>query len=348
MTIEEKDRIFSSIQDIVNNNPVIVVGCGASMGFGIPGMWDLAETIKKDFSETPPISEESQNCIKKLITKLDENVGLEDAMLSLKCTEEVENRIISIVWNEIKPKDSEVFTNIIQSHRRLPLADLLTHLIYNRADTEIGIVTTNYDCLIEYAASQTEAYVNCGCSQSHVGKFIGFDHKNQFTKLKDYEGCVNIYKIHGSLDWFIDDNGKMDCYPNITSIPPQMKPCIITPGTNKYERALEDPHRSLISSVDGLFKEATGYMCIGYGFNDKHIQPNLLKMAIDRNKRILIVTKDLTEKIKSEVIAKAKNYVIVYSDGAQGTKFKSSSETIEIVDETTEYWKLEEFISIIK
>ena len=348
MTTEEKDRIFSSIQDIVNNNPVIVVGCGASMGFAIPGMWELAEAIKKDFSETPPISEESQNCIKKLIAKLDENVGLEDAMLSLKCTEEVENRIISIVWNEIKPKDSEVFTNIIQSHRRLPLADLLTHLIYNRADTEIGIVTTNYDCLIEYAASQTEAYVNCGCSQSHVGKFIGFDHKNQFTKLKDYEGCVNIYKIHGSLDWFIDDNGKMDCYPNITSIPPQMKPCIITPGTNKYERALEDPHRSLISSVDGLFKEATGYMCIGYGFNDKHIQPNLLKMAIDRNKRILIVTKDLTEKIKSEVIAKAKNYVIVYSDGAQGTKFKSSSETIEIVDETTEYWKLEEFISIIK
>lgn len=348
MTTEEKDRIFSSIQNIVNNNPVIVVGCGASMGFGIPGMWDLAEAIKKDFSETPPISEESQNCIKKLIAKLDENVGLEDAMLSLKCTEEVENRIISIVWNEIKPKDSEVFTNIIQSHHRLPLADLLTHLIYNRADAEIGIVTTNYDCLIEYAASQTEAYVNCGCSQSHVGKFIGFDHKNQFTKLKDYEGCVNIYKIHGSLDWFIDDNGKMDCYPNITSIPPQMKPCIITPGTNKYERALEDPHRSLISSVDGLFKEATGYMCIGYGFNDKHIQPNLLKMAIDRNKRILIVTKDLTEKIKSEVIAKAKNYVIVYSDGAQGTKFKSSSETIEIVDEKTEYWKLEEFISIIK
>lgn len=47
MTTEEKDRIFSSIQDIVNNNPVIVVGCGASMGFGIPGMWDLAEVIKK-------------------------------------------------------------------------------------------------------------------------------------------------------------------------------------------------------------------------------------------------------------------------------------------------------------
>lgn len=348
MTTEEKDRIFSLIQDIVNNNPVLVIGCGASMNFGIPGMGDLAEAIKKDFTETSPLTEESKICINKLIAKLDDNIGLEDAMLSLKCTEEVENRIINIVWNQIKPKDNEVFTNMLQSHHRLPLADLLTHLIYNRADAEIEIVTTNYDCLIEYAASQTEAYVNCGCSQSHIGKFIGFEHKNQFAKLIDYEGCINIYKIHGSLDWFVDDNGRMDSYPNITSIPTKMKPCIITPGTNKYERALEDPHRYLMSSVDRLFKEASGYMCIGYGFNDKHIQPNLLKTAIDRNKRILIVTKDLTEKIKSEIIAKAKNYIIVYSDGAKGTKFKSSSEAIEIVDETTEYWKLEEFMSIIK
>lgn len=347
MTTEEKDRLFKSIQDIVNDNPVLVIGCGASMNYGIPGMWDLAMAIKADFAKTPPFSEESKNCVNKLIRKLNAEMGLEDAMLSLKCTEEVENRILKIVWNQIKPKDNDVFVDIVQSRNRLPLADLLTHLIYNRANAGVDVVTTNYDCLIEYAASQTDAYVNCGCSQSCIGQFIGFDYKNQLAKLKDYEGCVNIYKIHGSLDWFVDNNGKMHSYPNLTYIPNEMKPCIITPGTNKYERALEDPHRSLISSVDGLFKEASGYMCIGYGFNDKHIQPNLLKMAIDRKKRILIVTKDLTEKIKNEVIAKAKNYIIVYSDGAHGTKFKSSSEEIEIVDETTEYWKLENFMLII-
>ena len=347
MTTEEKDRLFKSIQDIVNGNPVLVIGCGASMNYGIPGMWDLAMAIKADFAKTPPFSEESRNCVNELIGKLDAEMGLEDAMLSLKCTEEVENRILKIVWNQIKPQDNDVFVDIVQSRSRLPLTDLLIHLIYNRANAGVDVVTTNYDCLIEYAASQTDAYVNCGCSQSCIGQFIGFDYKNQLAKLKDYEGCVNIYKIHGSLDWFVDNNGKMHSYPNLTYIPDEMKPCIITPGTNKYERALEDPHRSLISSVDGLFKEASGYMCIGYGFNDKHIQPNLLKMAIDRKKRILIVTKDLTEKIRNEVIAKVKNYIIVYSDGANGTKFKSSSEKNEIVDETTEYWKLENFMLII-
>lgn len=347
MTTEEKDRLFKSIQDIVNDNPVLVIGCGASMNYDIPGMWDLAMAIKADFTKTPPISEESQKCINELVSKLDSEMGLEDAMLSLKCTEEVENRILNIVWNQIKPKDNKVFMDVVRSHRYLPLTDLFTHLIYNRKDVGVNVVTTNYDCLIEYAASQTNAYVNCGCSQSPIGQFIGFDHKNQLAKLKGYEGCVNIYKIHGSLDWFVDNNGEMHNYPNLTYTPDEMKPCIITPGTNKYERALEAPHRSLISSVDGLFKEASGYMCIGYGFNDKHIQPNLLKMAIDRKKRILIVTKDLTKKIENEVIAKAKNYIIVYSDGANGTKFKSSSEEAEIVDETTEYWRLENFMSII-
>lgn len=348
MTTEEKDRLFKSIQDIVNDNPVLVIGCGASMNYGIPGMWDLAMAIKADFTRTPPISEESKNCVNELVGKLDAKMGLEDAMLSIKCTGEVENRILEIVWNQIKPKDNEVFMDVIQSRSCLPLTDLLTHLIYNRADAGVNVVTTNYDCLIEYAASKTDAYVNCGCSQSHIGHFIGFDNKNHLVKLKDYEGCVNIYKIHGSLDWLIDNNGEMRSYPNLTYIPNEMKPCIITPGTNKYERALEDPHRTLISSVDGLFKDASGYMCIGYGFNDKHIQPNLLKMAIERKKKILIVTKDLTEKIKSEVIAKAKNYIIVYSDGANGTKFKSSSEANEMIDETTEYWKLENFIAIIQ
>ena len=213
MTTEEKDRLFKSIQDIVNDNPVLVIGCGASMNYGIPGMWDLAMAIKADFAKTPPFSEESKNCVNKLIRKLDAEMGLEDAMLSLKCTEEVENRILKIVWNQIKPKDNDVFVDIVQSRNRLPLADLLTHLIYNRANAGVDVVTTNYDCLIEYAASQTDAYVNCGCSQSCIGQFIGFDYKNQLAKLKDYEGCVNIYKIHGSLDWFVDNNGKMHSYP---------------------------------------------------------------------------------------------------------------------------------------
>ena len=94
MTTEEKDRLFKSIQDIVNDNPALVIGCGASMNYGIPGMWDLAMAIKADFTRTPPISEESKNCVNELVGKLDAKMGLEDAMLSIKCTGEVENRIL--------------------------------------------------------------------------------------------------------------------------------------------------------------------------------------------------------------------------------------------------------------
>lgn len=346
MTEEEKNKIFKYIQEIVNNNPVLVIGCGASMDYNIPGMGQLGEKITEYFIKNPPKAEASKSCIEKLKELLASGLGLEDAMLSITCTDEVEDHILHIVWDAIAPKDNEVLTHIMEKKLHLPITDLFQYLIYGRPKALINIVTTNYDRLIEYAASQTNAYVNCGCSQSHIGRFIGFNNINQYVQLKDFEGCVNILKIHGSLDWFVDDDGYMTCYPNTRVIPAGMKPCIITPGTNKYRQALKDPHRSLLSSVDELFRNASAYMCIGYGFNDQHIQPKLLQTAALRRKKILIVTKELTDKIRSEVIEKGLNYIIVYSDGNRGTKFQVSDNTY--IDTTTEYWRLKNFMEIIK
>lgn len=348
MTEEEKNKVFKYIQDVVNDNPVLVVGCGASMDYNIPGMGQLGKAITEYFAKNPPKSEESKACVERLKELLASGMGLEDAMLSITCTDEVENHILHVVWAAIAPRDNEVLTRIMKKNLYLPITDLFQYLIYDRPETYINIVTTNYDRLIEYAASQTNAYINSGCSQSHIGRFIGFDNINQYMRLKDFEGCVNILKIHGSLDWFVDDNESMICYPNTTVIPVGMKPCIITPGTNKYRQALKDPHRSLLSSVDKLFRDASAYMCIGYGFNDQHIQPKLLQTAAQRKKKILIVTKDLTDKIRSEVIEKRLDYIIVYSDGNHGTKIMVSADNTEYIDKTTEYWRLGNFMTIVR
>ena len=37
-----KDQIFTDIQNVVSNNPVLVIGSGASVSYGIPGMGQLA------------------------------------------------------------------------------------------------------------------------------------------------------------------------------------------------------------------------------------------------------------------------------------------------------------------
>lgn len=42
----EKKDIFQDIQNIRSSNPVIVLGSGASVSYGIPGMGVLANELK--------------------------------------------------------------------------------------------------------------------------------------------------------------------------------------------------------------------------------------------------------------------------------------------------------------
>ena len=52
MNMEKKD-IFQDIQNIRSSNPVIVLGSGASVSYGIPGMGVLANELKNFFKSNP-------------------------------------------------------------------------------------------------------------------------------------------------------------------------------------------------------------------------------------------------------------------------------------------------------
>lgn len=44
-----KEKLFIQIQNIINANPVIVLGSGASISYNISSMWDLALELKSFF-----------------------------------------------------------------------------------------------------------------------------------------------------------------------------------------------------------------------------------------------------------------------------------------------------------
>ena len=58
----------------------------------------------------------------------------------------------------------------------------------------------------------------------------------------------------------------------------------------------------------------------------------LLKYAKKRKAKILIVTKEITNSIKENVIDKGYDYIAICSDGAKGTVFHTNSDSI-IVDD---------------
>ena len=101
-----------------------------------------------------------------------------------------------------------------------------------------------------------------------------------------------------------------------------------------------------MSKVDECFTKASGFLCVGYGFNDEHVQPVLLDKASKNKLPILIVTKDINDPIRKNVMDGRYNYIAIYSDGGNGCKIETKEGVVSISDK--EYWKLKEFCTIIK
>ena len=339
-----KDQIFKDIQDVVSNNPVVVIGSGASVSYGIPGMGKLADELKSFFAAHGYAAPDSQKSVQEFLDNLNKGMGLEDALLKTKATKEVEKDIVYTVWNLIEGADKSVFDRFIAGEQ-MKLQPLLAYLIYKDPTKVCNIVTTNYDRIVEYAACQTDAFVNTGFTPHIMGRpYSRYDFLPK--KLEsEFTGCLNVWKVHGSLDWF-KKGEVIASIANAMAIPKDYEPCIITPGTNKYEKSQQEPYRGILSHVDALFNKASGFLCIGYGFNDTHVHPVLLRIAKKVGIRILIVTKVITDPIKENVMNAGHDYIAVYSDGANGTIFQTPAEKMTIADEV--YWSVEGFSRIYR
>ena len=203
----EIDKIFKQIQDIITcpTPPVIVLGSGASISYGIASMGSLAKMLTDFFASKTYPSKESNESVRRFLDLLSDDKGLEEALLSAKVTEEVESDIVYNVWNMIVHQDANVYKKAI-SGEHIDLKELFDFLIYGRKGTEINVVSTNYDKIAEYAAAQSEAYINTGFTSSYLGG-LKQNLDSCPTQLRNsYIGKINIWKVHGSLDWFKKDN----------------------------------------------------------------------------------------------------------------------------------------------
>ena len=104
--------------------------------------------------------------------------------------------------------------------------------------------------------------------------------------LKGYKGQVNIWKVHGSLDWFETPNKENVYLPLSENIPQGHKPLIVTPGLSKYAETHKEPYRTIFTQADTEIQKANGFLCIGYGFNDEHVQPKLIQQIKRSTKEV--------------------------------------------------------------
>ncbi|MBK7934079.1 MAG: SIR2 family protein [Acidobacteria bacterium] len=98
--------------------------------------------------------------------------------------------------------------------------------------------------------------------------------------MKDEDSFISrlfhLYKLHGSLNWE-DNDGRIQ----INDTP--AKPLMIFPRESKYENSYDQPFFEMMARFQQSIRpDSTVLVCIGYSFNDKHVNV-AINEALDQN-----------------------------------------------------------------
>jgi hypothetical protein len=339
----DTEALFKQIQSWTNNIPLVILGSGASVPFGLPSMWKLGEYLKANISFVSP---DDQTQFESFKDFFDKTGDLEAALSEFHLRPNVLDEIVCKTWELVNQHDLDAYDQLTDNSKDFPLAELITHLL-SSAGKKLSIITTNYDRLAEYAASFANSFICTGYSQNYFGHFSNTIHTNNLATLKGFKGHVNIWKVHGSLDWFKTSEEQNIQFPLRHTIPAVHKPSIVTPGLSKYYETHNEPYRTIFAQADSEIDNATGYLCIGYGFNDSHVQPKLINQIKNNNKPIIVITKELTPKTKQSIIDnKCRNYILIEEYNKNDTRVYSSN----LGDYTlsgVSYWSLAEYFKLL-
>lgn len=326
-------------QDYYGKAPVIILGSGASAAHGMSGMGALAKHLVAH-TDVSGLSAAELEVWEKFCQVLSNGVDLESALHQVTATEELTSRIVKATWALIESEDIEIFQKSLQDNSMFPLSRLLEHM-FKSSLKMLNIVTTNYDRLAEYA-----------CDQGRIHHYTGFTHGffRQLAAPTEITSArrANIWKVHGSLDWFQSPLEDTVALSNIQGIPDNYQPQIVTPGTQKYQKTHLEPFRSIINNADQAINEAGSYLCIGYGFNDEHIQPKLMVKCLRQKTPITIITHTLSESAKKLILdGKAQSYLAIErgETDEQSIVYSSLDKNPLMVEKNI--WSLEGYLSLI-
>lgn len=337
------DLIVKLGQECIKKTPLILLGSGASAAYGIPGMWPLGEKLSK--APLPLGLEsaefESWSRFLEILPKTD----LERALTEVPLSQRLTRHVIETTWDYLNEFDLAVFEKVCFDRQYLALTKLFRFL-FKSTVREINVVTPNYDRLAEYAA-------NAGGYSAYTGFTFGLiAQRAAGSAPRVVEGnsqarTVNVWKVHGSFGWFTDPNGIIVGVPPMKNRPAGMEPIIITPGVEKYRRTHDEPFRTIMHCADKTMRTANGFLCIGYGFNDQHLQTQLIERCQNDASPLVLLTQKISDTahvfLKS---GKCRHYLALeQNDNATRVYCNDFPDGVDIPE--SNFWTLEGFLKLI-
>lgn len=335
----EYEKVALRTQRFLAERPVVVLGTGATIPHGLPSMHVLAESLLNAIDDNPPGWQE-------FASRLEATKDLERALHEINLPKETIEELVRATWKIVSSKDLEFYQQLIRGGVPFPLAELFRYLL-RTAEAHVKVVTTNYDRLAEYAANHVDAYASTGVTPGWLQRFVPVAVTKERLPSPGFEGRVTVLKVHGSLDWFRDSTGNVIAVPLSPAIPLDLQPLIVTPGTFKYREVHKDPFRTVMSAADTVLRDASCIVCVGYGFNDEHVQPVLISRVMRDDVPLVIVTKELTRQTRHAFLDNPPKQFLFLEKTQDGTKVYLPEHPGGTLLKGASVWQLSGFVNLL-
>lgn len=342
-TGSDLDQMLEFAQEALSLAPVLILGSGASAAHGVPGMWLLAEQLGRLPGVEAPSDDEAIQW-NAFHSELRRGVDLESALGAVRLTDRQTGYVADATRSFLLPYDERVFGTMLSDRRCLPLARFYRHL-FSSTHRTVDVITPNYDRLAEYAADA-----------AGVIHFSGFTSGYLQTRTQaqaprptgDSGRVVNVWKVHGSLDWFEDADHQIIGVRGCRETPAGYVPLMITPGIDKYRLSHLEPFRTIFSCSDAALERARSYFCVGYGFNDQHLQTKLVERCDVDSVPIIVITKSLSDTTKAFLRGgRCRRYLALEEgDGGVGSRAYTHYQPAGIDLPAQTIWPLANFLDL--
>lgn len=322
---DEKRKIYSEFFRKPFKNLLVLSGAGSSMdvgGLSMEQLWNEAEA-KFKFDNIDGLK-----IIKDRIKFKPQKKDIEDLLSQIEgyckfsedCDIQLNGRIkkLSQVKDEIFDLIRDKCTIRTPSIENFPHKIFLEKILQRKQTSpRVKIFTLNYDLLFEDAATAANAILIDGFSftfpRTFSGRFFDYDIvQREGSKLKEEDNFIqrvfHLHKLHGSINW--ERNEKNDNV-EIRELP--KKSLMVYPREAKYEDSYEQPFFEMMARFQRNLRLSndTLLICIGYSFNDKHINA-AIEEALNQNPgfRLAVIDPGFDSENVSKCLSTIKTYAL--------------------------------------
>lgn len=313
---KSRDYYSNALKNFHFSNLVIFSGAGSSVGIGksnanneIKGGQTMA-ALWKELEKDKSILD-----FKEFIKKSEYDLKDSNGELLWDLEKLLDQAHRNKVKDPSLENDIKTIKQFLIQKCTLNISDSKTHLSFlnkitkrKMKDSRVKIFTINYDTLWEQAANIDGFTIIDGFGYTNPRTFNGrmFDYDiviREGSRIKEEDSFIpklfHLYKVHGSLDWYKNDEGEivqkeLDLKDNTKKLSEIITKNRLTvfPSDNKYEQSYEQPYFEMMSRFQrALRTENTLLISIGFSFLDKHIS-SVIEESLKYNTSLSLIVID--------------------------------------------------------